>query len=32
MNVVSVGKALAMLGYKRVSAGDRKGYFIAKKE
>jgi predicted P-loop ATPase len=31
MNIVGVGKALAMLGYERVSVGDRRRYSIAKK-
>jgi predicted P-loop ATPase len=32
MNAMSIGKALSMLGYKRVPVGDRRGYFLAKKE
>jgi transcriptional regulator with XRE-family HTH domain len=32
INAISIGKALAMLGYKRIPVGDRRGYFLAKKE
>lgn len=32
INSIGVGKALSMLGYKRVPKGDRRGYFLTKKE
>jgi predicted P-loop ATPase len=32
MNTVSIGKALSMLGHKRVPVGERRGYFLTKKE